>query len=218
MGTRLRPVTYEIPKPLIPVKKRPIISHLIRLLGNHDIDDIGILINKDHEEDFTKWRHNEKESVKMFTEPKPHGTFGWLKNLRHWLGEEPFIVINGDTLLDIDITKLKSTHEEHKPVATLALVHTDDSNARGVAELEGNHVISFAYEREVEGPRLISAGCVVFNPEVFSYAPSNERVMIEDDILPKLAQEKKLNGIHFKDGRCYDCGTFARWERAIKEW
>ena len=219
-GARLRPITYEIPKPLIPVKKKTIVEHLIELLERYDITDIGVLISAEHEPDYKRW-HARKDlhRIELFTEPRPHGTFGWLKHLRGWLGDNSFAVINGDTLLDIDLHALRDAHEKHAPVATLALVHTDDANARGIVTMDGDHITDFTYKKEESAPSIISAGCVIFYPDVFAYAdPAQEHVMIEDDILPKLVREKKLVGVEMKEGRCYDCGTLARWEKAIKEW
>lgn len=219
MGTRLRPITYEIPKPLIPVKKKPIVSHLISLLQKHDIDNIGLLISKEHEDDYKKWQKHSPHNPEIFVETKPHGTFGWLKNLKDWLGSESFAVINGDTLLDIDVAELRKAHALHDPTATLALVHADDAKDRGLVKLEDGYITDFAYRKGENDPSLISAGFVIFKPSVFNVVdPKQEIVSIEDDVLPKLAENKELIGHVYENGRCYDCGTLERWEKAIKEW
>jgi mannose-1-phosphate guanylyltransferase / phosphomannomutase len=218
-GTRLRPITYEIPKPLITVKKKAIVEHLSELLCKYEIEEIGILASEKHKQDYVKWQKKRGlMSIRLFYEPRPYGTFGWLKNLKEWLGDDSFIVINGDTLLDIDINELKDVHKKQNLIATIALIHTDDTNARGIAVLEDGLVTKFEYKKRENEPSLISAGCVIFSPEVFSYSPEKEFIMIEDDILPSLVGERKLSGVEMKDGRCYDCGTLDRWEKAIKEW
>ena len=97
LGTRLRPITYEIPKPLITVKKRPIINYIIDLFRKHGVDDIGVIVSRQHESDFIRWRkdwQDELSKTSLFYEEKPAGTFGWLKNLRDWIGNEKFILSN----------------------------------------------------------------------------------------------------------------------------
>ncbi|MDP2704189.1 MAG: nucleotidyltransferase family protein [bacterium] len=218
-GTRLRPITYEIPKPLIPVKKQPILSHLVSLLRKHNIDDIGVLIGKNHEEDYERWKEHAPHNAEIFIEPIPQGTFGWIRNLKDWIGDESFAVINGDTLLDIDITEICKTHTRHNPVATLALIHTDDAKSRGMVKLENEYITEFAYKKGENDPGLISAGFVIFKPSVFDHVDRGEEIIsIENDVLPKLAGLRELVGHVCVGGRCYDCGTLERWEKAIKEW
>jgi NDP-sugar pyrophosphorylase family protein len=110
-GTRLRPVTYEIPKPLITVKKKPIVNHLIELFARHGVTEIALLAAHSHKDDFERWERGwahelPVKNIHIFYEESPRGTFGGLSLLAGWLGTERFILSNGDELKDFDLTKL----------------------------------------------------------------------------------------------------------------
>ena len=224
LGTRLRPVTYEIPKPLLTVKKKPILNHLIDLFTRHGIHEIGVVVSRAHEADFLRWQKAWKgempdEKISIFFEEKPSGTFGWLKYLRDWIGNEKFILSNGDELKDFDLGKLRIFHEAHGPVATIALVKVPNPQDYGVPVLNGHHVVEFLEKPETPPTNFISSGLYMLEPSIFKYADlSKDFVMIEHDVFPRVAKEGKLIGFKFQDSRWYDCGNLARWEKAIREW
>ncbi len=222
LGTRLRPITYEIPKPLITVKKRPILNYIIDLVKKHDIKEISILASREHESDFVHWQkdwQDELSGVSIFYEEKPAGTFGWLKNLRDWLGNEKFILSNGDELKDFNLTDLKNFHEHHGPVATIALVKVSNPHEYGVPILN-DHLIGEFLEKPANPPSdFVNSGLYILEPSIFDYANLNEDyLMIEKDIFPKVAAAGKLAGMKMENSRWYDCGNLERWEKAIKEW
>ncbi|MEK7479512.1 MAG: nucleotidyltransferase family protein [Patescibacteria group bacterium] len=221
-GTRLRPITYEIPKPLIPVRKRPVIGHLIDLLRRHGVREIAVIIARKHTEDFEAWLLREPEetrkSVRLVVEERPSGTFGWVRNLKEWLGNESFIVVNGDTLLDLDVRKLVEFHGGHGKTGTIALTRVPDPKQYGVALLEGERIAGFLYNPENPASDFISAGFHIFTPDVFRHDTGEDVLMIDDHLLPRLIEEGELMGKHIEGTRCYDCGTLERWEKAIKEW
>ena len=222
-GTRLRPITYEIPKPLLTVKKKPIINHLIDLMVKHGINDIALLANSSHQEDFSKWHYlwNKdlpQANITMFFEDKPRGTFGGLSALQKWLGNESFVLSNGDELKDFDLTQLTKFHSDQKPVATIALVQVPNPQEYGVPVMEGRFIKKFLEKPENPPSDFISSGLYVLEPTVFDYADfSKDFLMIEKDIFPKIAADDKLIGLKM-NGRWYDCGNLERWEKAIKEW
>ncbi len=222
-GTRLRPITYEIPKPLLTVKKKPIVNHLIDLMVKHGIRDIALLASSSHKEDFSKWHYLWSKdlpqgNISIFFEDKPRGTFGGLGALQGWLGSESFILSNGDELKDFDLTSLVEFHRDQKSVATIALVKVPSPQEYGVPVLEGNLIKTFLEKPENPPSDFVSSGLYVLEPAVFSYADfSKGFLMIEKDIFPRLAAEGKLVGLK-TDGRWYDCGNLERWEKAIKEW
>lgn len=228
MGTRLRPVTYEIPKPLLPVRKKPIINHLLELFFRHGVDEAALLASASHEEDFRRWKKTwddvlPMDKVKIVYEDKPRGTFGGMLLLKDWLGKEPFIVSNGDELKDFDIPALLKFHDEQGAVGTLALVEVSEPQHYGVPIIEGGAEkgkVSEIFEKPENPPStFVSSGFYVFDPEVFEHVPPGaEYVMTEIHINPKLAKEGKLSAMRMKDGRWYDCGTLERWEKAMNEW
>ncbi len=224
LGTRLRPVTYEIPKPLITVKKRPIINHLIHLFLKHGINDIAVLASEGHREDFLRWQEYSKsdlpkDNITIFFEDKPHGTFGGMPILREWIGNNQFILSNGDELKEFDLQKLQEFHETHKPVGTIALVQVPNPSEYGVPILDGHKILEFLEKPTNPPSDFISSGLYILEPEVFDHADfSKDYLMIEKDIFPRLAAQGKLIGLKMENARWYDCGNFERWEKAIKEW
>lgn len=225
LGTRLRPVTYEIPKPLLPVQGKPILNHQIELFKRYGASEFGVVLLKQDENKFKQWLKAWKEElphkqIHLFYQDQPMGTFGALYPAREWVGSEPFLVSNGDDLKDLDLRKLIEKHEEHKPVITMAFVPPPDSdNNYGVPIMEGDLIKGFLEKPGNSQAKFISAGLYVVNPDVFEYLDSPDKFAdFEKDIFPRLAREGKLVGVNFENARLFDCGTFERWERAIKEW
>lgn len=225
LGTRLHPVTLEIPKPLLTVKHKPIINHLIEMFKRSGVKDVGILINKNHRHDYKWWQNRYwKElplGLKIHVEKIPSGTFGGLKNLQKHLNGKPFILSNGDELKDFDLRSMYDFHRRHrkKPLATIALVKVPNPSHYGVPVMKGELIREFLEKPENPPSNYISSGLYILEPEVFNYADWKKGfLMIEKDIFPKLAAAGKLVGYKVKNSRWYDCGTFERWEKAIKEW
>lgn len=219
LGTRLRPLTLEIPKPLVPVHGRALIEHLLDLFRRYKIDDVTLAIGymadkiKDHFQDGKKF------GVKMHyvIEKEPLGTAGCLKLLKDEL-TETFVMTNGDELKELDIKEMYNIHKKNKALATIALWQVEDPSAYGVAKLEGNKILEFIEKpkREDAPSNLINSGFYIIEPEVIDMIPDGF-AMIEKDIFPKLAKEGRLFGYPFK-GQWFDTGTFERYDRAIKEW
>lgn len=223
-GTRLRPVTLEIPKPLITVKKKPIINHLIGLFGAHGITEPIVVIHKDHVEDFAWWqkRHVAElpAATRIAVEPEPMGTFGYMRELRSGL-TETFVMTNGDELKDFDLTALIAAHRANpaRPLATIALVSVPNPSEYGVAVMDGERITSFLEKPANPPSNFISSGLYILEPEIFDYADfSKTYLMIEKDVFPRLASAGRLAGYKMQNARWFDCGTLARWEQAIKEW
>jgi len=224
MGTRLRPVTYEIPKPLIPVQKKPIVNHLIDLFHKHGIDDVALLAARMHEADFNRWQkawddHLAQRKVSIFYEEKPRGTLGGFELLIDWLNGESFVVTNGDDLKDVDFTSMIDLHKREGVLGTLALIEVEDARSKGVPVREGNKIIEFLEKPENPPSNWINAGTYILESEVLDMVDfGQEYLMIEKDLFPKLAAQGKLAGFEMINSRWYDCGTLEKWEKAIKEW
>ena len=225
LGTRLRPVTYEIPKPLVPVNKKPIVNHLIELFARHGFSEVGILASRMHEEDFYRWRKAwgddlQPSQVSIFYEEVPRGTFGGLEPLQTWVGDEPFIVANGDELKDFNLTELLKFHKDiPNAVATIALVQVPNPQEYGVPVVDGSRIKEFLEKPQNPPSDFINSGLYMVSPSIFSYADfSDQSIMFEKDIFPKLAAEGKLHAFRDESARWMDCGNLERWEKAMKEW
>ena len=224
LGTRLRPVTYEIPKPLVPVNKKPIVNYLIDLFARYGCGEVCLLVSRAHELDFMRWKKAWADElpyrhVSICFEEKPRGTFGGLEQLQGWIGNEAFFLSNGDELKDFNLDELKNFHEREGGVGTIALVEVPNAHEYGVPLMDGSHVVEFLEKPAHPPSRFISSGLYLLEPSVFAHADfRKEHIMIEKDIFPKLAREGKLMGFPVKGGRWYDCGTLERWEKAMQEW
>jgi len=236
-GTRLYPVTKEIPKPLLPVKGKPIINYLIELFQNQGMKEIAVLINKNFQEDFIWWKKRyypsagsgQAPQIKLVEESEPLGTFGGLFFLKNWLGENPFFLTNGDELKKINLIKMSEFHKELKSPATIALVKVPDPQHYGVVICKDGKVEEFLEkpspsqiskkfgEGKNPSSKYISSGLYLLSPEVFKIHPGPKFSMIESDLFPKLAKEKRLAGFKFQ-GKWMDTGTWERYEKAIIDW
>lgn len=220
-GTRLRPLTYEIPKPLLPVGKIPIITYLIDLYLKNGVDDIKIGVQESHLEDFYKWKatYFPREKIALVVEAKPSGTFTPIaKNVSSKWFSEPIVVSNGDELKDLNLKKMIDWHFKKKAIATVGLVKVQNPQAYGVARIKGDKIAEFIEKPKNPPSSYINSGLYVLNPEIRKYYPKGAKfAMVENDLFPKLAKEGKLHGYKWR-GKWMDTGTFERWESAIKTW
>ncbi|MCD6500930.1 nucleotidyltransferase family protein [bacterium] len=219
LGTRLYPITYEIPKPLLPIRKKPIINYLVDLFLEQGIKEIAILINKGFEEDFNWWkkRYYPKKKIRFFKEKKPLGTLGGLYYLKKWISKSDFFLTNGDELKKIDLRKMRNFHQKKEMLATIALVKVKDPQDYGVV-LCKNGIVQEFLEKPGDPPtKYINSGLYIFSPGIFKYHPGPKFSMIETNLFPKLAKAHKLAGFKFR-GKWTDCGTWGRYEHALKHW
>ena len=138
-GTRLRPLTYHVPKPLVPLANCPIIRHQIEHLRQHGISEIILNLHY-HADMIKKYLEGVKKDlgVKLFysLEKDPLGTAGAVKNAEEYFDEGPLIVFNGDTITDINISNLIQFHKSKKARATLSLVEVEDPTPFGLVTTE----------------------------------------------------------------------------------
>jgi mannose-1-phosphate guanylyltransferase len=218
-GTRLRPITYAIPTPLVPLHGKPIIAHLFDLLRKYDVRNVVLSIG--HKKDKIKHEIGDGRkyglNVTFTEEDAPLGTAGPLANLKDVL-KSSFIVSNGDELKNIDIMEMFENHRKSGALVTIALTTVSDPSQYGVAKLDGSRIVEFVEKPKAEEApsNLINAGFYIIEPEVLSMIKPGFS-MLERDIFPKLAEQGRLYGFPFS-GQWFDTGNMERYERAIKEW
>ena len=216
-GTRLRPITYEIPKPMVPIKGRPILEHTIELLRKYDVREviisIGYLGNKIRE----YFGDGSKFGVKItyIEEDEEMGTAGALRLAKPLL-DEPFLMFNGDNLVNIDIDSFYEFHRDGGGLATIALTTVDNPTSYGVAVLKGSRIKAFIEKPKTPPSKLINAGVYVLEPEVIDLVPKGYS-MIELEVFPKILEKNKLLGYPF-EGQWFPTDNTERYEKAIKEW
>ena len=219
-GIKLRPITYELPKCLIPIHGRPLLERTFDSLRKSNLKDVLLAVGylgekiKSHFGDGAKFNMS---ITYQDSEGKKLGTVSPLIAARKKMGNSPFIVIYGDVMADIDYIDLLEFHKSHRGLATMALTSVEAASDWGVVSLQGSRIVNFEEKPKTKvSSHLINAGIYVFNPSVFNYLSKKQR-MLEHDLFPRLANEGKLYGYPF-EGQWYDVGTPETYEKVIKEW
>ncbi len=215
-GTRLRPLTSKVPKPVVQLVDRPFISFMLEWLLRHGIDDVimscGFLA--DSVRDVLGDGSQLGIRLRFVEEPEPRGTAGALKLAEPML-DERFLMLNGDVLTDIDLTAQIAQHERTGAKGTLALVPVDDPSAYGLVILEADHSVREFLEKpdpDVAGSNnLISAGAYVLEREILELVPPERNVSIEREVWPVLVGD----GLYGFPSESYwlDIGTPERYLR-----
>lgn len=194
LGTRLRPLTYELPKPMVPILGRPVMEHIARLLGRHGFDDV--VANLHYFPDLIRGHFGDGsgQGIKLVYsfEEELMGTAGGVRNVRDHFGGETFLVISGDALTDIDLTAFHERHRQAGGIATLALKRVDDPSQLGVVIVDDEGRIQGFQEKPAPGEELSnlgSCGIYMFEPEIFDYFPDTEFVDWAQDVYPALLDE-----------------------------
>ena len=218
-GTRLYPITYEIPKPLLPVNKKPIINYLVDLFLTQKVEEIAVLVSQEFKDDFYWWqkRYYPDNNFLLVEEKEPLGTFGGLYLLKDWLKNGDFFMTNGDELKKIDLVEMGKFHSRKPGLATVALVEVPNPQDYGVAICEQEMIKEFLEKPENPPSKYISSGLYLLSPHVLQNHPGAKFSMIEKDLFPKLAKNNQLAGFKFR-GKWTDCGTWDRYSQALKNW
>lgn len=222
-GVKMRPFTYEIPKPLIPVNGKPLLEHGITLLRNHGIKNIIITVShlaekiEKHFKDGSKYGVN----IKYVHEKKPTGTGGALRAAHQHLSDAPFIMLYSDVLLDLDLSEFTQVHTNTKAaIGTLALTSVADPSAYGAVKLRGSRIVEFSEKPVISNDvsRLVFAGYAVFKPAVFDFLTKKRgQLSLEQDIFPKLIKQGHLYAYPF-EGQWFDVSTPEVYDTVIKQW
>jgi mannose-1-phosphate guanylyltransferase len=231
-GTRLRPLSCTRPKLLFPIGTKPSLDWTIEKLAKSGTKEVILAVNYMADSFIQYYKSKQKPKISFSKDtvvsdkstifPRPLGTGGPIKNAESLIGrKEPFLVLNGDILTNMDYSELMKRHRANKKAtATIALYRVADPSRYGVAELaQNNRVIRFVEKppREKAPSNLINAGIYVLEPEIFDHIPSGKRVSIEREVFPKLAEEGKLYGYSF-EGLWIDIGKPEDYLRANKLW
>ncbi len=215
-GTRLRPLTYEIPKALIPVHGKTLTEHLFDLFKKYGVEEIYMAVGHMKDKIMNFFGNGDKFGLKIhyIIEEDPLGTGGPLKKLNL---NEPFFCTNGDELKDINLEEMYSLHKKENATVTIALTTVEDPSQYGVARLNGSKIQEFVEKPKENAPsKLINSGFYIIEPQALSLIPDGF-AMLEKEVFPRLASEDKLTGYPFS-GQWFDTGNMERYEKAIKEW
>ncbi|HNP71576.1 MAG TPA: NDP-sugar synthase [Kouleothrix sp.] len=192
LGTRLRPLTCNTPKPMIPLLNQPFIEHMIENLRDQGISEVILAVQYLADRFRETLGDGARLGVKVHIveEPEPRGTAGAVKNIEHMLDDTTF-VFNGDVMTDLDLQAMLAFHREHESKLTIALTPVEDPTAFGLVETEASGRIT----RFLEKPRpedvttnMINAGTYILEPEIFRYVPPAQYYMFERGLFPVMLQ------------------------------
>ena len=220
-GQKLKPITYELPKSMIPVRDKPVLEYIISHLKSEGITDIVLVVDYKHEKIISYFGKGRSMGVNIryIIEDKPHGTAGFLKSAKDMVNDT-FLLLYGDVLSKVDISDMLRTHRGNKALATMALTTTSDTSSFGVAKLKGEKITGFIEKPSPgEAPsNLINAGVFMLEPELLGKVPTTveNKIMIES-IFEELAKAGKLAGYVY-DGKWFHLDTPEIYEKAIMEW
>lgn len=221
LGTRLRPVVDDKPKPMAGVNGKPFLEHQLAFLQRYGISHFVLCVGyrrrqiQDYFRDGSRWGVR----IDYAIEEQPLGTAGALKNAQQFVGG-PFLVLNGDSFFDADLHQLLRFHEEARQttqgpgyLGAIALTRVPEADAYGTVQLAaGGRIVKFA-EKAASAPagplsssHYINAGIYVLEPQVLQRIPPGKKVSIERDVFPELLDGGHLYGCYLQ-GFFVDIGT-----------
>lgn len=211
-GTRMRPLTNTVPKPMLPIGHEPMIARLIGRLARGGVTDVVLALGFKPEpfmEAFPDGRCGDV-TLTYAVEPEPLDTAGAIRFAAIEAGiDDTFVVANGDVMTDLDVSGLVETHRARQAEATIHLIGVDDPSAFGVVEIADDGTVRQFVEKPAPGTEpsnLINAGTYVFEPSVLERIAPGQRVSIERDTFPSVVADGGIFG-HATDDYWIDAGV-----------
>jgi mannose-1-phosphate guanylyltransferase/phosphomannomutase len=221
-GTRLRPLTSNCPKPLLPIANRPMMEHVIDLLKRHGVTDIVVTVAflanqiKDYFGDGQEFG----VTIRYVDEPTPLGTAGSVRNAADLLSDERFLVISGDVITDIDLTKIVDFHIGREAVATIGLTPVENPLEFGIVITREDGTIERFLEKPTWGQVFsdtINTGIYVLEPEIFEFIDAGRPVDFSGEVFPRLLQDGRPLYGAVAGGYWEDVGTLEAYLGAHKD-
>ncbi len=210
-GTRLRPLTYHTPKPLLPIVNVPFLERQLSWLAGHGVDEVVLSLGylpEAFERHFASGRFGAMR-VRWVVEREPLGTAGGIRFAADGI-DERVVVCNGDVLTDLDLTALVRFHDERAAEATIALTRVDDPSAFGVVPTRDDGEVVAFVEKPPPGKaptNWINAGTYVLEPSVLARIPSRLTVSIERETFPRMLDMPRRLFAQHSDAYWIDIGT-----------
>ncbi|MGC8712303.1 MAG: sugar phosphate nucleotidyltransferase [Leptodesmis sp.] len=210
-GTRLRPLTCDLPKPMVPVLNRPIAEHIINLLKLNGIDEVIATLHylpdvmRDYFQDGSDFGIQMTYAVE---EDQPLGTAGCVKNIAELL-DDTFLVISGDSITDFDLRAAIAFHKAHNSKATLVLTRVPNPLEFGVVITDENYRINRFLEKPSSSEIFsdtVNTGIYILEPEVLDYLPENQETDFSKDLFPQLLAEGEPMYGYIAEGYWCDVG------------
>jgi mannose-1-phosphate guanylyltransferase/phosphomannomutase len=208
VGSRLDPLTRNVPKPMVPIVNRPVMEHIVELLKRHGFNEIMVNLYYLGEQIETHFGDGSRWGVRIHysKEDRLWGDAGSVKRCEHFF-DDTFVVIGGDDITDLDLTRLLRYHKEKRAIATIALSLVDDPSEYGIALLNERGRITRFLEKprgEVIFSNAANTGVYVFEPEIFDLIPRGVTYGFGANLLPLLLEQRRpfygfLTSSYWKD-------------------
>jgi mannose-1-phosphate guanylyltransferase len=196
-GSRLRPITYDVPKAMVPLRNQPFMGYMMDFLRAAGLE--GAVLSLGYLPDPIKEHFDQQDmggfSIDYAVEDTALGTAGGIKNAEGYLSGGPFVVVNGDVLSGMDLRVAIEKHKESDALATIVLTSVEDPTAYGLVEVDHEMLVHRFLEKPAADEvttNLVNAGIYVLEPEVLAMIPAGREVSIEREIFPHLQAERRL--------------------------
>lgn len=195
VGSRLDPLTRNIPKPMVPIVNKPVMEHILGMLAKHGFKEIMVNLHYLGDQIRGYFGDGKKWGVKIQYSPEDQlwGDAGSVKRCEGFFDEETFVVVGGDDIADLDLGRLVRFHNDKKALATLALSLVDDPSEYGIALLNERGRITRFLEKP-KGETMFSnsanTGVYVFSKDIFDLIPKGVRYGFGNDLFPMLLEQK----------------------------
>lgn len=218
-GTRLRPLTCDLPKPMVPIVNKPIIEHIVNLLKKHHFDEIYVTLYylpqliQNHLKDGKELGVNITYALE---EEKPLGTAGCVKNIQQHL-DGTFIIISGDSLTDFDLSEAVRFHKQKGSKATIVLTRVENPLEFGVVITDDEGRIQRFLEKPTSSEVFsdtVNTGIYVLEPELLDLLPANEEQDFSKDLFPKILEQGLPMYGYVAEGYWGDVGNLTTYREA----
>ena len=206
LGTRLKPITFEVPKPMVPVLDRPVMAHILGLLNGQGFDTL--IANVHHYPDTIRNYFGDRLEYRF--EEELLGTAGGVRNVADFFGDDPVVIVSGDALTDLDLNALVERHKSAGGIATLTVKKVADTRAYGVVIHDDDGRVQGFQEKPAPDEALSdlgNCGIYCFSPEIFDYFPKEPFADWADDIFPELLEHDVPFHIHEIEEYWNDVGS-----------
>lgn len=220
-GTRLKPITNDLPKPMVPIMGKPLLERNIERLKKHGVEEVVLSTCYKPQKIEKYFEDGRRLGIKIsyISENEPLGTAGAIKNAESFF-HDTFLAFNADILSDIDISDMIRFHKEKGALATIAVTKVDNPSAYGVIEHDENGFITAFKEKpqpHESNSNLINAGVYIFEPELLKEIPSGRAVSIERQTYPLLLQKGKKIAVYNRCNYWIDLGTPEKYLKVHKD-
>ncbi|HPN65541.1 MAG TPA: NDP-sugar synthase, partial [Candidatus Goldiibacteriota bacterium] len=221
-GTRLRPLTTNIPKPMAPVMNTPMLEHIINLLKKYGMTDITMMLYFQPEVITSHFRDGSDFGVKInyVTSEQDLGTAGCITLAKEKLKDDSFLIISGDVFTSFNLGDAIESHKKNKAIATIVLTKSTDPLRYGIVVTEKDGRVAKLLEKPSWGEVFsdtINTGIYIFEPEIFKSIPENTDYDFAKQLFPDLLAKKKALYGFTGDGYWKDIGTLAEYRQVHED-